>query len=294
MDSSSFYNFYTGHSLTHLQILYKSIKKLAPQSKIVYLAGDSSLDNKFWILNERTKKAINYYQLILNPPEMKPDICYHLNYLLRGSPYICINCAVEESTLVERTQGNLLEQDVFIQQHLKKQDVLIVSVGGNDIVYKPTFTTLYNLVLLISLNTIENLKKTPLKCWGFRHFIYLFKNQVTQYIKDLISQQKPKLVIVCMFYYPDEYLTYGWADDALSYLGYNRNPEKLQVVIQQIYKYAIQQISIPNVQIVACPMFDILDCKSTQDYVERVEPSNMGGRKIAKSLVELIFNHLQN
>lgn len=294
MDSSSFYNFYTGHSITHLQILYKIIKKLAPQSKIVYLAGDSTLDNKFWILDQKSKKAINYYQLVLNPPQMKPDVCYHLNNLLRGSPYICINCAVEESTLLERAQGNLLEQDVFIQQHLKKQDVLIVSVGGNDIVYKPTFTTLYNLVMLISFNTIENLKKNPLKCWGFKHFIYLFKDEVTQYIKGLISLQKPKLGIVCMFYYPDESLTGGWADNALSYLGYNRNPEKLQVVIQQIYKYAIQQISIPNVQIIAFPMFEILDSKLTQDYVERVEPSNLGGRKIAKSLVELIFNHLKN
>jgi len=290
MDSYSFYNFYTGHSLTHLQILYNTIKKLTPQSKIVYLAGDSSLDNKFWILDEKTKKAVNYYQLVLNPPEMKPDICYHLNYLLRGSHYICINCAVEESTLLERTQRNLLIQDVFIQKHLKNQDILIVSVGGNDIVYKPTFATLYNLVLLLSFNSIENLKKNPRKCWGFKHFIYLFKDQMTQYIKDLIVLQKPKIIVVCMFYYPDENLAGGWADDALAYLGYNTNPEKLQIIIQQIYKYAIEQISISGVQIVALPMFEILDSKSTQDYVEGVEPSNLGGRKIAKIFAEIIKN----
>jgi outer membrane cobalamin receptor len=88
-----------------------------------------------------------------------------------------------------------------------------------------------------------------------------------------------------MFYYPDENLTYGMAEDALYYLGYNNNPERLQIIIQQIYKYAIQQISIPGVEIIACPMFEILDCKSTEDYVE---PSNLGGRKIAKCLVELI------
>jgi hypothetical protein len=285
MDSDSFYNFYTGHSIIHLDILFNTIKKLAPQSKIVYLAGDSSLDNKFWILDQNTKKAVNYYQLVLKPPKMKPDICYHLNYLLRGSPYICMNCAVKESTLLERMQGNLLKQDVFIRQHLEKQDVLVVSIGGNDIVYKPTFTTLYNLVLLISFNTIKNLKKNPLQCWGFKYFVYLFKDQVELYINDLIALQKPKLVIVCMFYYPDENLTYGMAEDALYYLGYNNNPERLQIIIQQIYKYAIQQISIPGVEIIACPMFEILDCKSTEDYVE---PSNLGGRKIAKCLVELI------
>jgi len=288
MDSYSFYNFYTGHSLTHLQILYNTIKKLAPEAKIVYLAGDSSLDNKFWILDQKSKKAVNYYQLVINPPEMKPDICYHLNYLLRGSSYICINCAVEESTLQERIQGGLRIQDVFIQKHLKKQDILIVSVGGNDIVYKPTFTTVYNLVLLLLFNSIENLKKNPTKCWGFKHFIGLFKDQVTQYIKELIARQLPKLVVVCMFYYPDENLAGGWANDALAYLGYNTNPEKLQIIIQQIYKYAIEQISIFGVQIVALPMFEILDSKSTQDYVERVEPSNLGGSKIAKSIAEII------
>ena len=93
-----------------------------------------------------------------------------------------------------------------------------------------------------------------------------------------------------MFYYPDENLTGGWADDTLAYLGYNTNPEKLQIIIQQIYKYAIEQISISGVQIVACPMFEILDSKSTQDYVERVEPSNLGGRKIAKIFAEIIKN----
>ena len=66
--------------------MYNIIKKLAPLSKIVYLAGDSSLDYKYWILDQNTKKAIKYYKLVLNPPEMEPDICYHLNYLLRGSP----------------------------------------------------------------------------------------------------------------------------------------------------------------------------------------------------------------
>lgn len=278
MNSKSFYNCHSGHSLN---VLYNLIKKFAPYSKIVFLAGDSSL-YKFWILDQPTKKAVNYYQLILIPPEMKPDICYQLNYLLRGSAYICIHCAVYDSTLWERIQGNMMAQDLFIQQNIKPNDVLIVSMGSNDILYKPTFTTLYYLILLISLNTIENIKSNPLQCWGFRQFMNLFKNQITHYIERLIALQKPKLVIVCMFDYSDE----NWTDVALSYLGYKNHLETFQIVIEQMYKYTVQKIFLPGVEIRTCPMFQIPN-KPRQDYDKGVE-----SRKIAKILIKLIFQSI--
>ena len=46
---------------------------------IIYLAGDSSMDNKYWI-NNRFKESINGYQDILS--KMLPDICYHMNKVL--------------------------------------------------------------------------------------------------------------------------------------------------------------------------------------------------------------------
>jgi hypothetical protein len=47
----------------------------------------------------------------------------------------------------------------------------------------------------------------------------MFKEQTVQYINQLISKRKPRRVVVCMIYFPDEADTGSWADLALSTMG---------------------------------------------------------------------------
>ena len=82
-----------------------------------------------------------------------PDVSYHLNSLMKNEEYVVINCAIEESTLGERKENKLLEQDKFIQNRIKKEDILIVSVGGNDIALSPNISTIWNMLLLMKLNS---------------------------------------------------------------------------------------------------------------------------------------------
>ena len=42
-------------------------------------------------------------------------------------------------------------------------------------------------------------------------------------------------------------------------------------------------------QVVAFPLFDVLDGKTSSDYEQRVEPSVTGGRKIAAALLDAIL-----
>ena len=44
-----------------------------------------------------------------------------------------------------------------------------------------------------------------------------------------------------------------------------------------------------GVPVVALPLFEILDGSDTRDYVQRVEPSPTGGAKLAKAIVDAIF-----
>jgi len=116
----------------------------------------------------------------------------------------------------------------------------------------------------------------------------MFKNRVQNYINRLVSKQKPRKLVICMIYYPDERAGGSWADGALGLLCYNCCPERLQCVIRAVFRLATSKISIPGTEVVPFPLFNVLDGKSTADYCQRVEPSPVGGQKMAKAIMEAI------
>jgi hypothetical protein len=62
---------------------------------------------------------------------------------------------------------------------------------------------------------------------GLRVFDWGFDEQIAR----IIEKTAPKMVLVNMIYYPDEIAGGSWADSSLCILGYNRDPEQLQVSI---------------------------------------------------------------
>lgn len=55
-----------------------------------------------------------------------------------------------------------------------------------------------------------------------------------------------------------------------------------------IHREAITHVRIEGVEIIHVPLFEVLDPKDPRDYFDRVEPSVMGGFKMAQHLVGLI------
>jgi hypothetical protein len=49
-----------------------------------------------------------------------------------------------------------------------------------------------------------------------------------------------------------------------------------------------RSISIPGSEVIAVPLFNVLDGKNSRDYIARVEPSSHGGRKMAEYLLDII------
>lgn len=117
---------------------------------------------------------------------------------------------------------------------------------------------------------------------------HLFGTRVEKYIERLTAKTKPRKILVCMIYYLDETATSSWAGPALAALGYNKNPEKVQLVLRKFFSEATSKISIPGTQVIPVPLFNVLDGKSTRDYIARVEPSSTGGRKMAEYLLDII------
>jgi hypothetical protein len=222
---------------------------------------------------------------------------------------------VEATTLNERT-FSLWPQDRFIRDNIRSNDILIVSVGGNDVALCPTPCTIVSILCLLSLpfKCIENgisigavpVRSTPsdeflateqflimcfcaaqcndcccgcgpslLSCAGtcppclgyFRHLfgtryvlqkrggskylvialiahVGIYFTSVQKYIEALTAKTKPKKILVCMIYYPEEAPTPSWAGPALGVLGYNSNPAKLQMLIRKAYDEAIRYVML--------------------------------------------------
>lgn len=310
--SYEFYNEYHGHKISHLTELY-TLLRATHSGPMIYLAGDSSLDNKFWFADDGD--AVNGYEYFLSPPISRQDISYWMNHELveqgMGKDVSVINCAVEESSLQLRSCGTLLPQDKFIKDTIQADDVLVVSIGQRDLL-KPSCCAMFNLCGLLSCTSTSCLEKCSCGCsipcndicggcccgclsnicacpCGLGYFIHMFSARLTDLLSRLTATTKPSIVVVCMMYFMDEHVGNSWADTVLSTLGYDRNPAHLQSLIKIIFEKAVQRIKLRDSFVVPVPLFEALNGKNTSDYTQRLIPSPRGGQKIAKFIVDTII-----
>lgn len=309
IQSHTFYEQYHGHPIDELHKALYHFQQTNPGEEIMYLAGDSSLDNKHWF--STTGPAINGWEDILSPSIMKRDVAYALNQeaLARGRPMKVLNCSVEATSVGDRACGRLQDQDALIRDNITPNDILVVSIGGNDIALKPTLCTIVNMLFLMCCLPQSCIEQSACGCDipvddcccgcacgcasnalacppGAGYFLHLFKTRIQSYIERLVSKTKPKKILVCMIYYPDERSTGSWADTSLSALGYNGNPKKLQALISLMFQKATREIKISDSEVIGVPLYSVMDGKTSGDYCQRVEPSPKGGVKMAKLILD--------
>jgi hypothetical protein len=276
-----FYAEWSGHPVSDLHIVHQIIRAARPERSIVYLVGDSSLDNKAWVPSNGPGgeplpgQVPDIYNAFLTRPLPKPDVAYFLNQQL-GEKASVINAAVEASLLKQR-ETNLLPHDEFVRDHIRSEDVLIVSVGSNDIALSPTPATMRHMLQLAWLTPKSSIEKGTASSLGY--FRDMFGTRIHSYISRLVAKQKPRAVIACMIYYPLEAKASSqssWADAQLRALGYSLFPAQLKAAIQQIYESATARIEVEGTTIIPCALYEALDGKADEDYVARVEPSVTG------------------
>ncbi|KAK0363941.1 hypothetical protein LTR02_005607 [Friedmanniomyces endolithicus] len=297
VDPLPFYREWAGHPLTDLAKVHSAIQTARPNKPIVYLAGDSSLDNKAWVPSagpggEPLPTAVpDIYNSILTTPKPKPDVAFWLNHFLNHKA-TALNTAIEASLLRHR-DTTLLPHDDFIRDHIQPKDILIVSIGANDIALSPTASTMRHMLQLAWLTPLSSIERGTAS--SLAYFKHMFGEQTKAYITRLIAKQKPRVVIVCTIYYPLEAgvgAQPSWADTQLKALGYGWFPGQLQAAIRKIYEQATSAMRIEGTTVVSCPLFESMDGKLKEDYVERVEPSVQGGKKMAAHLVRLLDDFL--
>jgi hypothetical protein len=57
---------------------------------------------------------------------------------------------------------------------------------------------------------------------------------------------------------------------------------------KKVFEHATKRIRIEGTEVVAVPLFAILDPNDSRDYLQRVEPSVRGGRKMAMHFADVI------
>ena len=151
VSSNDFYGEYFGHSILDLEIVYAALREAS--ESLIWTAGDSSLDNKYWFHDEQP--AVGVYHDILDPPVSNADVTYWINYLIENNDrsgrqhrLAAINTAVEATTINERAY-HLRPQDCFIRDNIQPNDTLIVSIGGNDVAMAPTPCTIASILGLL-------------------------------------------------------------------------------------------------------------------------------------------------
>lgn len=156
--ATSFYSEYHGHKVRDLERVYAALRPNC--ESMIWTAGDSTLDNKYWFSDNRP--AVGAYQEVLDPPISNADVTFWLNKLSldgrnNGNRLAAINTAVEATTLNERT-FHLRSQDKFLRDNIGPNDILVVSVGGNDIALAPLPMTICSIVGLICMpsSCLEN------------------------------------------------------------------------------------------------------------------------------------------
>lgn len=275
IDTQSFYTTYSGHPLRALRLLARN-----PPKPVIWLVGDSTLDNKYWIPFTHQLHPDRHHSRFLTYSPIKRDVSYWLNSLYPR--YITINCAVEATTVAQR-RARLLPHDRIVHDHLAANDVLVVSVGGNDVALAPSLRTI--LSVLAQTHSCSRL--------GLEHLACIFGDAVQRYVSKLVEKQHPTLVVVCGLYFPDCAPGPSWASLLLRVLQYNSRPHKLQRAIVRVFEAAVARVSVPGVRVVTLPLYSVLDGVKSSHYVQRIEPSEEGGMVMARLMKDTIQKALE-
>ena len=158
-----------------------------------------------------------------------------------------------------------------MRDHLEENDVVVVSVGGNDIALAPAPCTILHLLAGVCCTpnaAIRHAFGRPAPCDDCccgcgpgclstfsacppsgGYFLHMFHTKLQAFIRALVAKTRPSKVLACMIYYPDVGADGSWADTALKALRYNTDPSKLQLIIAQMFEKAIRKITVPGSQV---------------------------------------------
>ena len=71
VSAHDFYGEYHGHRIEHLHKVHTQLRSSQAGRSVIFLCGDSTLDNKYWLPGIATSRAVNGFEQVLDPPVMQ-------------------------------------------------------------------------------------------------------------------------------------------------------------------------------------------------------------------------------
>jgi len=297
-----YYSNWDGHIINNLAAVLAGLR--ATSKPVAFLAGDSTVDNKYWLVDSPNPAfdrpeamifdpdsyvdkawigpAVGGYETVLSPPNMLKDVAYWMTVsgweLADNFRFSALNTAVEATFLAGRST-NPTPQDEFIKDNIGSEDFLVVSVGGNDFALNPTQAT-----QMATSQWFQGQRNEALN-----HFHTIYNKETVAYVEYLTSRVRPRAIFIASQLFPGVQGT-AWAaaEAALTAVQYSAFPEGLQGLIMAVYNRSIVPIEISGTQVVPFPLFEALDGTVETDYAYRVEPSLTGGEKFGRALTASI------
>ncbi len=259
---------------------------------VIWLVGDSSLDNKAWVredqcLRPHTDTTLYERAIIESNSLLLPDVAYHVNKLL-PERWLCLCCAAEEAKLVTRAQHGLSDQEAFARDNFdSEKDVFVVSIGGNDILLGPDAGLAASVGVALLWSGVFGWWLPSLFGWapGISSLRQYYEEHLKSYLTQLRGDNGSSAnMILCAPYYPCEIPQNGWSKRVLHALRYHDHPWIAQQALRSVFdNLVLQDRSLKRLR-----LFDFLDPHDHALYVAGVEPSDLGGQHIARGIYQYV------
>lgn len=189
---------------------------------------------------------------------------------------VCINFSVEESQLSQHLlpNGSQLEHDKVVRRSMKPEDVLVVHLGGNDILPDRTVNVPRIVALMNGENFSSNYKEETKTFMQSEKLIHLkngkhqshltYREAIKQHVESFLADSAtaaPGSVLLLAPYFPAFPTSEDWSYGGLQAMQYDdaKHPDYLKELIRNIHAINVEVAKelddkYPNTHIVPVAM----------------------------------------
>lgn len=280
----------------------------------VTILGDSTIDNKIWISPgvvgnymydrlgikpDNTQTRIAKSHRLLFRPELSvveniidqlPD-CKVSDYTNDGfTTHDCLNGAYRDKVFGVGT-FSMFPHEYFAPlkaatNDIKNSQYIILSIGGNN----------FREFLMQARRIRDADERQDYIKNNFEGVFNKLKDEYLEIVHQIRNLNQDATIILMTQYYPsfsqNNYNIYSFMQELGHALNIGTDPDNPRDVIHEIMKktYTATLQAIPSHHVVVADVTSSLDPFDSHNHVHQIEPSGVGGKKIAEMLAYIIKN----
>lgn len=268
----------------------------------VTILGDSTIDNKVWISpgthgnsildHLHLVNAVKKMRGLFGHPEL--SVVENLKALLPThtindytndgfTTHDCLHGAFKDKVFLSNFPGMFPHEEFqpleAAKEDIKKSQYIVLSIGGNN------FREFLQQVPRDSVKRQEYIRE------NYERVIDKLQSEYLEIVNKLRSLNQDAQIILITQYYPsahqDNYEIYQIMSAVGEALGIGHDPmDVIHEIVKGIYSSVLKKI--PTANVVVADLTSSLNPYDHENHVSQIEPSGIGGKKIAQMLKYII------